>query len=125
MRKSIELSMETIGKRVKIYRNFHTGNFSVMVKNKVVGHVASFMLENAKFLVSEPGRQRFLSKNQKVVHAYVTGILVDFDMPYRVTLDPELKLDYNPSKMETFRMGETPIYKAKNVVGIENKIYLS
>lgn len=66
--------------QVRVYRNLHTGTLSMQkrIKGKgwrVVDHPPGVILENAKFIVNEGGRQRVIKEKKKNVHAFIEGTL--------------------------------------------------
>jgi len=68
--------------RVEVYFNLHKRMFSVRAlegenKGRVVDHLPECAVRDAKFVVSEAGRQRVLREKCKNVHAYVRGELVE------------------------------------------------
>lgn len=94
------------GQRVKVYRNLHRqGQFSIMdaATGLVLGHGPVVLLSDAKYYVSEAGRQRVLRENKKYVHAWVEGTFVEAER------DPPIPVNswgygvYNPRKYDTFR----------------------
>ena len=124
----------------RVYRNITTGKISIQQRNEtgnwyVVGHADDVILHNPRFLVSESGRQRVLRKQQKNVHAYVTGNLIDSTnlQPYKnrvvdssrswqvnaravdALLHRGVPVTYNPYKFATFvyRLSGAPIHAAE------------
>ena len=87
---------------VRIYFNFHKQMLSVQTKIegrwKVVSHTKEAYLKNAKFKVSEAGRQRVIKNKRKNVHAFICGTLIDSapaGLPYEM-------ISYNPYLRERF-----------------------
>ena len=66
-------------KRVEVYRNLHNDKLSVRYKGKVVGHVDSIWLRDAKFAVQPAGRDRVRREKKKNVHAFVRGKYINSD----------------------------------------------
>lgn len=67
-----------IGQKVDVYRNLHTDNgYSIRCSKTglVLAHCSTVTLRDAKFVVSESGRQKTIEQNRKRVHAYVRGEL--------------------------------------------------
>jgi hypothetical protein len=92
-------------KPCRVYRNLHTGLWSV--KQGVIRfHTSEIVLTNAKFVVSEAGRQRVLREQRKNVHAYVVGYIYP-----PVSFIAE-EVYYNPYTCSSFMVGERPILKA-------------
>ena len=87
--------------------------------------------KNVKFLVGEKGKEKVRSVKQKNVHAYVTGILLDYcefpcdDIP---TPESNIVVKYNPYFDETFVIKKTrePIFTANEVqmINLDDKIFL-
>tara|TARA_R110000868_G_scaffold200338_1_gene447687 strand:- start:889 stop:1287 length:399 start_codon:yes stop_codon:yes gene_type:complete len=65
--------------KVRVYRNLTKDTWSIQdyKTRKVIGYSDDIKLSNAKFVVSESGRQRVLKENKKYVHAFVVGELMD------------------------------------------------
>lgn len=66
---------------VDVYFNIRRGIWSVRRAGKVVGHCKTLILRNAKFMVSEAGRQRVLREQCKNIHAWVRGELIEVSDP--------------------------------------------
>ena len=105
--------------------------FSVTFGGIVVLKADYVRLMNVKFLVGEKGKEKVRSVKQKNVHAYVTGILVDYcEFPCDDIPIPESNtvIKYNPYFDETFVIKKTrePIFTANEVqmINLEDKIYL-
>jgi hypothetical protein len=98
--------------KVFVYFNLHKKVFSVKAlegpnKGRVVAHRAQVLLVNAKFKVSEAGRQRVIREQRKNVHAGVVG-------EWKDTVPAEFQgksVTYNPYKYNTFvyKLTEQPI----------------
>ena len=105
--------------KVDIYRNLQKDCWSIRSREKsnyglVVKHVNWALLENAKFVVSQAGRNRVLKEKQKNVHAVVRGNLVDCKLekapwPWRVLLEstPLKRVSYHPYRKSTFFWADT------------------
>lgn len=128
--------------KVFVYRNLHTGKWSVKAlegafKGKVIAHVEAIEILGAELKVSEAGRQRVLREKRKNVHAGVAGwvsYVHGADYRYPVQLREELPMEassgkaylghvqigltYNPYKYTSFVDLDTgePIYHSKRVV---------
>ena len=89
---------------VRIYFNLHKKTLSLQTKVngrwKVTAHQFTAYLKNAKFKVSEAGRQRVLQQKRKNVHAFVTGELID-TLPKNY--DKFDSARYNPYELEKFQ----------------------
>tara|TARA_R100000353_G_scaffold41012_1_gene32458 strand:+ start:108 stop:458 length:351 start_codon:yes stop_codon:yes gene_type:complete len=104
--------------RVKVHYNLHKKCLSVISLEKerygrVIDHVESISLKDAKFKVSAKGRQRVLREQQKNVHAHVVGFWVSVWIP-RGTV---WRATYNPYKYNSFVNTITfnPVHEAKQV----------
>lgn len=85
--------------KVWVYFNVRTRLFSVRCKGKVVAHTDHIVLADARFRVSEAGRQRVLETGHKNVHAYVVGYTCDHQC---LGLDGLYQARYNPKQTTTF-----------------------
>ena len=72
----------TTQKKGKIYRRIRSKDYSYVsletfngAYGRVLGNPDRVIVEDAEFVVSEPGRQRVLDTRQKNVHAYVKGLV--------------------------------------------------
>lgn len=102
---------------VKVYYNLRKKMFSVQHNGRVVGWMDRLMLLNAKFKVSEAGRQRVLKERRKNVHAFVCGELMEYSPP-----DSCRDVIYNPYIFKSFVYKDTltPVESA-HVAWLENK----
>lgn len=72
-----------LGSMVDVYRNLHTDNgYSIRCSKSglVLAHCSTVHLKDAKFHISESGRQKTIEEKRKRVHAYVRGILVQYNV---------------------------------------------
>lgn len=107
-----------VGRKVRVYRNLHTGTYSVQERQRsswiVVAHCDRATLRDAEFRVSEAGRQRVLRERRKNVHAYVYGITARapswFDM-----LKYTDNVAYNPYRGASFHVCGRPVLVAKAI----------
>lgn len=84
------------GQKVDVYRNLHTDNgYSIRCSKTglVLAHCSTVTLKNAKFVVSESGRQKTIEQNRKRVHAYVRGELAAINTALPKGFE---KIVYNP-----------------------------
>ena len=104
-----------IGERVFVYRNLHRKCYSVrsMETGRVICHVDSITLTDAKFKVGKSGRERVLRERRKNVHAGVVGHVADVSL-----LGQSIKVTYNPYKWTSFvrKSDESSIKTAKIAV---------
>lgn len=106
---------ELVGKRVRAYRNLHKGCLSIQEKTpkgwRVAAHLETLVLDDARFIVKESGRQRVIREKRKNVHAYVEGVLSD-----RPINEEGLPVFYNPYRFDAFMLeGTAPIHLAELV----------
>ena len=84
-------------KKVDVYFNLTKRVFSVRQNGLVINHKRSLMLKDAKFIVSEKGRQRVLKERRKNVHAIVRGEPVAAG-----SITEPRQAYYNPYKVDSF-----------------------
>ena len=92
-----------IGKKVNVYFNLHSKLWSIKHKGRVVGHAKHLTLRPMKFHISETGRLRVVEKKQRAVHAWITGIIIDFK---------DKNTDKNPISYNPYFLGS--FYTVKN-----------
>ena len=68
-----QVALLDINKPVRVYRNLHSGLWSVKQGSIVRFHCNLIHLRNVRFLVNEKVRQRVIAKKRKEVHAFVEG----------------------------------------------------
>ncbi|WP_262176472.1 hypothetical protein [Cytobacillus firmus] len=105
------------GQLVDCYRNLHTDNgYSIRCAKTglVLAHCSTVQLKNAKFVVSEAGRQKTVQEKRKRVHAYIRGELVSYNEHVPMGFK---KVLYNPYHTTLFTDEKTnkPIFKAEDV----------
>ena len=109
--------------KIRVYFNLHTNTFSVQEKKPNgwrVSRYAEFVcLRDAKFKVSQTGRERVIREGRKNVHAYVEGMLYNPEvMPNTEDLK---RVRYNPLTMKYFTHRKTTIHTADYVeMRVEN-----
>lgn len=104
-----------------IYRNLHTGGFSVKYRGIVVERATDIVAENVTFKVNEIGRQRVIREKSKNVHAYV---VCDKYKVVKSNVDNLQVITYNPYKLDTFTCNKNPITSAKKTALSSGKCYL-
>lgn len=62
-----------------VYRNLHNQLISIKQHSLVVGHASSVTIKNPTFTVNQKGRERVIALQQKNVHAFVCGNIVNVD----------------------------------------------
>jgi hypothetical protein len=120
-----------IGKKVMVYYNLHLHTFSVKHKNKVIAHADFVNLADVEFRVRPGGRDNVLKQQQKNVHAFVIGTLIDYcEYPCSDIPKPESAdlITYDPYKYNSFvyKKDETPIYVANvvHMINAKDKIFV-
>ncbi len=108
----------------RVYYNLHKRTLSIQQKQinpsgnlvwKVVRYSDYIHLKDAKFKVSESGRQRVIKEKKKNVHAYVVGTEGDGS-------NGDTKVFYNPYKHATFvDENQNPVHSASEVLIVGNK----
>jgi hypothetical protein len=75
---SSDVGDSNTSKRVRAYRNLHTGTWSVADTRTglVIDHPRSLLVCDATFVVRPGGRAKVLASGRKNVHAFVVGTLV-------------------------------------------------
>ncbi len=107
-----------------LYRNLHTGTFSLKHRGRVIKHPTTCLMSVVEFRVSEAGRKRVLKEKRKNVHATVAAQSYD-DKYTEYNLDDYEEIYYNPYKTDKFIDPEgCPVYKAQEVLCTNNKIYI-
>ena len=112
--------------RVQVYYNLHKKCLSIRYKGKVIEHAREVTLTDAKFHVSEKGRQRVLREKRKNVHAYVSGKLKEtfwFTQAPKYVWTAKQRVTYNPYKHKSFvdKLTLEPIANAE-VVHIQDRL---
>jgi hypothetical protein len=96
-------------KRVQCYYNIRRGDYSVRQDGKVIDHVDSITLLDARFNVAPAGRDKVRATGVKNVHATVSGYIVRHASEWARMLDiftvPTRPIDiitYNPFMYDQF-----------------------
>jgi len=100
--------------KVRLYRNLKIRDkraWSIMAqegpkKGKVIDIVSGAVINNARFLVSEAGRQRVIREKSKNVHAFVEGTLVSstpLDSAPRTRRAGLSPITYDPYRFSQFQ----------------------
>lgn len=89
-----------VGQRVHVYRNRHTGGYSVRQHGRVIAHVDVLTLVDVEFRVQPAGRLRAIKEKRRNVHAYVVGTVTE-PLGARPCGDC-VKVTYSPFHHETF-----------------------
>jgi len=107
-----------------LYRNLHTGTFSVKYKGVVISHPRSCLLTNVQFKVSKKGQARVRKEKRKNVHATLAAHKISrINESFDITDYEEVY--YNPYKTDTFVFADgTAPSIVYEVVCTDNKIYI-
>lgn len=99
---------------VEVYRNLHSGTWSVRQAGLVVAHLRSVVLVDAVCVVQPAGRERVRREHRKNVHAYIRGTFAGPEAAVGADLAP---LSYNPYLYDSFvdAVG-SPVHAATVVV---------
>ena len=108
-----------------IYRNLHTGGFSVRYRGRVVDRLHIFTAMNVQFKVNESGRQRVIKEGRKNVHAFVVADKYKGLINKGYELDKLSKIAYNPYTDAQFMCNGKEINTAKEVVFRNGRCFLS
>lgn len=109
-----QLALLNPKKPIRVYRNLHTGLWSV--KQGVVRfHTKCIFLKDVTFPINEKVRQRVIANKRKEVHAFVMGFLTeagDASLFNSYCKDKE-EVTYNPYKNDTFVCKDGKVKSAK------------
>lgn len=99
--------------RVDVYWNLHKKCWSVKHKGKVVKHLKSLVVNNAKLVVQPAGREKVLREKRKNVHAFVRG---DLSSEEAIALGSIERVRYNPYLFgHFFNSLNEPIFEAPKI----------
>lgn len=114
--------------RVEVYRNLHTGTWSVRDTStgRVIAHPDTVWMVDAKFVVRPAGRAKVRREKRKNVHAFVRGTMIDMggSVPRRIPTTFR-KTSYNPYVNDTFVDGKgNPVESARMVwMDVNDAVY--
>jgi hypothetical protein len=129
--------------KVRLYRNLKVRDqraWSILAregpkKGKVIDVVGGAVLRDAKFIVSESGRQRVLREKQKNVHAFVEGDLVRVCPKGKASADccpveaarARARVSYDPYKRGAFvrQSDGGDVHAAPKVSACDAGVYLA
>lgn len=109
--------------RYYIYRNLHTGGFSIKHHGRVIDRGNFLVAEGVTFKVNELGRQRVIREKRKNVHAYTVCDKYK-DAGFTVLLDNLPVITYNPYVAGEFTCNGKTIEKANAVLFKDGRCYL-
>ncbi len=107
-----------------IYRNLHTGGFSVRYKGRVIDRftdVGNIVAENVTFKVNELGRNRVIYQRRKNVHAF--AVCDKYKKDYTYDYDDSEVISYNPYKSSFFTYKNCSIFFSRRVMFRRGKCY--
>jgi hypothetical protein len=108
-----------------VYRNLHTGGFSVKFLGRVIARDTFFMGIGVTFKVNESGRQRVIKDKKKNVHAYSVCDKYTFAANKDADKVDNLKvITYNPYVSAQFMCEGKSIEKTDSVLFYKGKCYL-
>lgn len=118
-----------INEKVRVYKNLHNGFMSVQSYQRgkgwrLAGHTKNLFLADCVFLVYEKGRQRVIAQKQKIVHAYIQGIVANSWL-FSSDIKQLKPVSYNPYFLDSFYLVEnqTPIKFTKYCLIKQNKVF--
>ena len=108
-----------------MYRNLHTGGFSIKQHGLVYDRGDLFTMDNVEFCVSKPSSKRAKDKHQRNVHAYMVADNYKLHKKGK-SIDSVSEVTYNPFKYKQFIRAKTrkPITKAKYAIAVNGKVYV-
>lgn len=107
-----------------IYRNLHTGGFSVRYRGIVIDRLHKFTATGVTFKVNDAGRKRVIEEGRKNVHAFVVADKYKGLINKQYELDKLEKITYNPYTDMHFKCNGFYIKSAKEVVFYEGRCFL-
>lgn len=108
-----------------IYRNLHTGGFSIKQRGRVIDRDNFFIAKNVTFKVNELGRQRVIKEKRKNVHAYSVCDKYTFASNKDADLVDRLSVvTYNPYVAGYFTCDGQKIENANTVLFCKGRCYL-
>ena len=113
-----------------LYRNLHTGGFSIKQHGLVYDRGDLFTMDNVEFRVSKPSSKRAKDNNRRNVHAYM--VADDYQKPMSEKFQPEIfirkmtQVTYHPFQNNTFVNAETnePITHADYAIAYKGRVYI-
>lgn len=120
--KSYKGRMVQPGQLVDVYRNLHTGGFSIRdAKRKIVlVHVDSVKLKACSYVVHEATRQKILQEKRKRVCAYVQGIFLEGNIELE---DNYERVYFDPYKTSKFKLKDQIILRSDFVICYETSAF--
>lgn len=116
------ISKPTNAAKFYIYRNLHTGGFSIKYKGRVIDRAQTLKIQDVRFKVNEIGRQKVIEEQSKNVHAY--AVCNKYEIINEQKIDNLVTISYNPYQSNTFFCKGKPILQADIVLFQKGKCYL-
>ena len=101
--KTTARNTEISGQKVRVYRNLHTGTWSVQDAKSgiVIAHEEQIALRDASFIVRPAGQAKVRATRRKNVHAFIAGTVAG-KADGKKTFDLVEQASYNPYRFDTF-----------------------
>lgn len=125
--------IELISNKAKyyLYRNLHTGTFSLKYKGKVILHPKNLIMKNVCFNVSKLGQKKVRKEKRKNVHALISSfecnIFENKEELFEILKKEYIirEIYYNPYKYDNFVFKETEeiINESDLIFCFENKVF--
>ncbi len=109
--------------RYYIYRNLHTGGFSVRYRGKVVDRITDAIVKDAEFRVNQRGYERTVAQSQRNVHAFIVCDKY-LSQTSGQAIDTSRSISYNPFKSNQFVCDGIPIDRAAKVALKDGRCYM-
>lgn len=98
---------------VRVYRNLTRQCLSLQAGGRVIGHAYAMLIEDARPVISEAGRQRVIATGRKNVHAYIEGRARRVNLQearelYDLHRDTVQVITYNPHRAPGFAYRDRP-----------------
>ena len=113
----------------KVYKNTTRSTWSIKVKDKVVKHTDSILIQNPVFICSQKTIERIRKTKRKTPCAYVCGNIIDCSFPenwldFFGCLSNTNEVIFNPYQFTSFVFEKTkgPITHAKYCIMIYPKV---
>ena len=105
-----------------VYRNLHTGGFSIRYRGIVIERSNNFIAKNISFKVNETGRLRVIAEGRKNVHAYT--VCDKYTLVRKRSIEKLKPISYNPYNLNQFTCNGVPIKSASKLLFQDGKCYL-
>jgi len=108
-----------------MYRNLHTGGFSIKHLGKVCERSQFVVMHRVTFKVNKGGQERVRKEKAKNVHAYVVADRYTVNKNYMWKPSDFRRVTYNPYTDDTFVDAETgeAITESSMVIATQGRVY--